>query len=124
MLRKQIKFVIHSFEYKLIEICHLKGLLCLLWYVYFGQVICSALRDLVPSVQFKKREKQPLRSVSFSKVDTPPWLFFTFLKLYKWYQIAQRTTYLLISNVTNRLDMTESKTFRKLRASQGNNSIV
>ena len=31
-------------------------------------LICSALRDFVPSVQFKKREKHPRRSVNFSKV--------------------------------------------------------
>ena len=30
--------------------------------------ICDALRDLVPFVQFKKREKHPWRSVNFSKV--------------------------------------------------------
>ena len=30
--------------------------------------ICYALRDLVPFVQFKKREKHPWRSVTFSKV--------------------------------------------------------
>ena len=29
---------------------------------------CGALRDLVPFVQFKKREKHPSRSVNFSKV--------------------------------------------------------
>ena len=29
----------------------------------------------------------------FTKIKTPPWVFFTFLKLYKWFQIAQRTTY-------------------------------
>ena len=28
-----------------------------------------------------------------TKMNTPPWMFFTFLKLNKWYQIAQRTTY-------------------------------
>ena len=56
-------------------------------------------RDLVPFVQFKKSEKHPWRSVNFSKVDsnfskinTLPWVFFTFFKLYKWYQIAQCTT--------------------------------
>ena len=50
----------------------------------------DALRDLVPFVQFKKREKHPWRSVTFStKSNTPPWVFFTFFKLYKWYQIAQ-----------------------------------
>ena len=30
--------------------------------------ISDVLRDLVPFVQFKKREKQPCRSVTFSKV--------------------------------------------------------
>ena len=30
--------------------------------------ICDTLRDLVPFVQFKKREKHPWRSVTFSKV--------------------------------------------------------
>ena len=30
--------------------------------------ICDALRDLVPFLQFKKREKHPWRSVDFSKV--------------------------------------------------------
>ena len=28
----------------------------------------------------------------FTKSNTPLWVFFTFLKLYKWYQIAQRIT--------------------------------
>ena len=27
--------------------------------------------------------------------NTPPWVFYTFFKLYKWYQITQRTTYVL-----------------------------
>ena len=49
-----------------------------------------------------KHEKCTWRSVSFSKVaeacnftksNIPPWAFLTFLKLYKWYQIAQRITY-------------------------------
>ena len=44
--------------------------------------MCGALRDLVVFVQFKKREKHPWRSVNFStKINTPPWVFFTFLKL-------------------------------------------
>ena len=61
--------------------------------------ICNALRGLVPFVQFKKREKHPRRSVTFSKVagftksNTPPWVFFTFFKLYKWYQIAHCITF-------------------------------
>ena len=61
--------------------------------------ICDVLRDLEPFVQFKKREKQPWRRVTFSTVaafkacdftksNNPPWVFFTFFKLYKWYQIV------------------------------------
>ena len=30
----------------------------------------------------------------YTKSNTPPWVFFTFFKLYKWYQIAQRITYM------------------------------
>ena len=44
---------------------------------------CSdALHDLLPLVQFKKLEKHPWRWVTcsnFSKNNTSPWLFFTFL---------------------------------------------
>ena len=37
-------------------------------FVHNFQSICDALRDLVPLVQFKEREKHPWRSVNFSKV--------------------------------------------------------
>ena len=47
---------------------------------------CDALRDLVPFVQFKKREN------THGGVLILGGMFFTFFKLYKWNQIAQRTT--------------------------------
>ena len=53
--------------------------------------IRDALRNFVSFVQLKKREKHLLRSRL--KSNTPPWVFFTFFKLYKWYQIAQSITY-------------------------------
>ena len=34
-----------------------------------------------------------LSACDFTKINTPSWLFFTFFKLYKWYQIAQRITF-------------------------------
>ena len=37
---------------------------------------------------------------NFTKINNPPWVFFTFFKLYKRYQIAQRTTYFSESSVT------------------------
>ena len=30
---------------------------------------------------------------NFTKISTLPWMFFTFFKLCKWYQIEQRITY-------------------------------
>ena len=34
----------------------------------------------------------------FTKSNIPPWVFFTFLKVYKWYQIGQRISYMLAGN--------------------------
>ena len=49
--------------------------------------ICDALHNFVPFAQFKKCEKNPTKS------NTPPWVFFTLLKLNKWYQITQSIKY-------------------------------
>ena len=64
----------------------------------FGFAIWGALRDLVPFVQFKKRENTHggvliLEACNFAKINTLPWVFFMFFKLCKWYQIAQRTIF-------------------------------
>ena len=66
-------------------------------------ITCDALRDLVPFVKFKKREKHPGRNDTLEKLQaeaynfirsiTSPWEFFTFFKLYKWYQITHSITY-------------------------------
>ena len=37
--------------------------------------------------------KLQAEACNFTKINTPPWVFFTFFKLYKCYQIAQRITY-------------------------------
>ena len=45
--------------------------------------IYDALRDLVPFVQFKKRENtNGVVLVLVTESNTPPWAFFTFFKLY------------------------------------------
>ena len=69
--------------------------------LFISDILC----DLISFVQFKKREKHPWRSVTFSKVagyfiksNTPQWVFFTFFKLYKWYQIAQSITRITLLN--------------------------
>ena len=54
--------------------------------------ICDTLHDLVPFVQFKKREKHPWKNVTFTKSNTHLWVLLTFFKMCKWYQTSQRTT--------------------------------
>ena len=59
----------------------------------------DALRDLVPFVKFKKREKTQKtaenrwKPATLLKVTLLHGFFFTFFKLYKWYQIVQGITY-------------------------------
>ena len=67
-------------------------------------IIRDPLRDFLPFVQFKKREKKPRKGVllwvnlqglacNFTKSKTPTWGFYTFFTLYKWYQIKLRIMY-------------------------------
>ena len=34
-----------------------------------------------------------------TKSNTPPWVFFVFLKFYKWYQIAQSISYGIFKDI-------------------------
>ena len=52
--------------------------------------MCDALCDLVTFVQFKKRENT--NGGMLLLVTLHAEVFFTFFKLYKWYQIAQSIT--------------------------------
>ena len=50
------------------------------------KVLPSLSFDILPT-------KNLMQACNFTKSNTHPWVFFTFFKLYKWYQIAQRITY-------------------------------
>ena len=43
--------------------------------------------------------KLQAEACNFTKINIPPWVFFAFFKLYKWYQIAQRITYVNIFRI-------------------------
>ena len=78
-------------ENNVVFMYHIQGYMNMLVY----NLWCVA-RFVIPFVQLKEREKHPYRSVSFSnftKSSTPPWVYFTFFKLCKWYQIAQSIMY-------------------------------
>ena len=46
------------------------------------------------------------QNCNFTKRNTPPWVFFTFFKLYKWYQISQSisTTQNMMDKVINAIN--------------------
>ena len=78
--------------------------------------ISDALCDLVPYnlKNVTNTHGGVLRLVKLQS-NTPPWVFFTFLKLYKWYQMVQRiiiTEYLLVFLFENcRTERFESENF-------------
>ena len=49
--------------------------------------------------------------INFTKNKTPPWVFFTFLKLLKWYQMAQRTTSVVFQSSAKLLRSTTEYSF-------------
>ena len=59
-------------------------------------MLCAIWDHLYNLKNMKNIHREVLLSAcNFTKSNTPPWVFFTFLKLYKWYQIAQRITHIL-----------------------------
>ena len=70
-----------------------------LWGKNFKIVMLCAIQYHVHNLKnLKKTHERVLLSVkmqakarNFAKSNTPPWVFFTFFKLYEWYQIAQST---------------------------------
>ena len=81
----------------------------------------DTLRDLTTFAQFKKCEKHPWRSDTLScrlqpKSNTPSWMFFTFFKLHKWYQIIQSISKVFHQNA--------EKNTRKTDLRNGKNLVV
>ena len=69
-------------------------MLCAIWYhVHNLKNVKNTHGRVLILVKFQAE------TCNFTKSNTPPWVFFTFFKLYKWYQIAQRITYREIYNI-------------------------
>ena len=59
---------------------------CMIWYhLYNLKNMKNTHRGVLILV------KVQAEACKFTKITTPPWAFFTFLKLYKWHQIAHST---------------------------------
>ena len=48
--------------------------------------------------------KLQAEACNFTKMSTPPWVFFTLFKLYKWCQIAQRITFIAENDIPTHRD--------------------
>ena len=62
-------------------------MLCVIWYHFYNLKNVENTHGGVLLL---------LKLQVFTKSNPPPWVFFTILKLYKWYKILQRTTYVSI----------------------------
>ena len=63
-------------------------MLCAIWYhLYNFKNVKSTHGGVLLLVKLQAS------ACNYTKSNTPLWVFFTFLKLYKWYQIVQRVTY-------------------------------
>ena len=70
------------------------AMLCAIWYHFYNLKNVRNVHEVVLLLV-----KLQAEACNFTKCNTPPWAFFTFFKLYKWwYQIAQSLTYILTSN--------------------------
>ena len=63
----------------------LKGMLCKIWYHLYN---LKNVENTNGGVLF-------LKACNFTKSNTPQWVFFTFFKLHKWYQIVQSVSTIL-----------------------------
>ena len=50
------------------------------------------------SILVKLQTEAKIKGKAETKINTPPWVLITFFKLYKWYQIVQRTTSSILFN--------------------------
>ena len=57
-------------------------MLCIIWYHLYNLKNVKNIHGVM-SLLVKLQ-------AYFTKSNTPSWVFFTFIKLHKWYQIAQR----------------------------------
>ena len=66
---------------------------------YLNMIFCAIWYHLYNLKNVKNThggvKKTNAEACNVTKSNTPPWVFFTLFKLYKWYQFAQRITNML-----------------------------
>ena len=73
------------------QVMHTYVMRCAIWYHLYN---LNNVKNTHGGLLLLVKSKSLLRACNFTKSNTPPWVFFTFFKLYKWYQIAPSITYM------------------------------
>ena len=78
-----------------VHMCHFSQF-CLLWSIFTLSAFYrfhANYNVMFCGIKYHLRNLKTWKKPNFMKSNTLPWVFFMFLKLYKWYQIAQSITY-------------------------------
>ena len=67
---------------------------CAIWYdLHYLKIVKNTHGGVLIEVELQAEAfRLNASACNFTKINTPQWVFLTFFKLYKWYQIAPRTT--------------------------------
>ena len=85
MNERSVSFYHFNISVNLEQVCdNLKYMMC--WAIWCHLYISKNVKNIHGGV----------KACNFTKSNTPPWVFFTFFNLYKWYQIAQRISYVSV----------------------------
>ena len=92
------------YELPLVQQQHINKTLSAIWYhLYNLKNVKNTLEGVLLLVKLQAM------ACNFTKSNIPPWVFFTFFKLYTWYQTAQSITYTYISEkVLKKADLVSS----------------
>ena len=78
---------------------------CAIWYHLYN---LNKVKNIHGGVLILVKVKLQAEACNFTKINTPPWVFFLFFKLYKWHQIAQCTTFVEAQTLTMNLKWKKS----------------
>ena len=69
---------------------------CAIWYYLYN---LKSMKNTHGGVLILVKLQAGACNFIFIKINTPPWVFLKFFKLYEWYQIAQRNAFRVLSNI-------------------------
>ena len=89
------------------------------WCINYNQYIQNQIRNkfCMKAINYSCFKLEQKATSNFTKSNSPPWVVFTFFKLYKWYQFAQNIYFCCHDISLEKLNLTtriSTQTFNKL----------